>query len=148
MKLPAYKLLKRIASVREMSLRDAKKLLSQQFGDFRDWYPVAGLIKQGYLANSLSGCDTEREIASMLFVRTLGEGHHKINNVAAINQADDKDSLLYATSKIDLYLAEQRAIRTDRLTSAAIAIFIGVSSALLTFYLKVWLDSAAAACAH
>ena len=148
MKLPAYWLLIQVVAVREMPLLDAKELLSNKFDDFRDWYPVAGLIKQGYLANPFIGESgermTERELASMLFGKTLGEGHHKINNVGAVNLADSALTFgLFATSKADLYLAELRAKRADRDTSALVAIVIGVSSALLTFYAKEYLSPAA-----
>lgn len=138
MKLPAYTLLKRLIVVRELSLLEAKELITQKFGDFRDWYPVAGLVKQGYLANPFVGVMaesiTEKEIASMLFGKTLGHGRHKVNNITAVNQGDSIS--LSATSKADLYFAELRAKRNDRTISALIAVAIGVSSALLTFYAK------------
>lgn len=141
MKLPAYTLLKQLIAIRELPLHEAKELLPRTFGDFRDWYPVAGLISQGYLANPFLGEPgermSEREVASMLFGKTLGEGHHKVNNVTAVNIAESGSTItLSATSKADLYFAELRAKRIDRIVSAAVAIVIGVSSALLTFYAK------------
>ena len=128
-------------------------LLPKKFGDYRDWYPIAGLIKQGYLGNPFLGesgeCMTERQLASMLFAKTLGDGHHKINNVAAVNLADSRVTIgLFATSKADLYFAELRTKRADRITSALVAIVIGVSSALLTFYVKEQISPAVTECAR
>ena len=59
---------------------------------------VAGLIKQGYLANPWIGDSgakmTEREMASILHGKTLGAGTHKINNIGAVNQLGAADSLV------------------------------------------------------
>lgn len=140
MRLPAYSLLKELAACRELSLKEAEALLLPPlFKDFRDWYPVAGLIRQGYIgdpfANSPGTPLSERELASMLFGKTLGEGSHKINNVTAVN-TDAEEIQFYATSKVDLYFAELKAKRIDRFLSAFVAIVIGVSSATLTLYVK------------
>ena len=143
MKLPAYDLLKAVVAVRELSLTDCRPYLSHKFEDFRDWYPVAGLIKQGYLANPWIGDSgakmTEREMASILHGKTLGAGTHRINNIGAVNQLGAADSLvLVATSAADLYFAERRSKRQEKLVSVALSITIGVASALLTIYVKQW----------
>ena len=80
---------------------------------------------------------TEREIASLLYAQTLGEGRHKVNNMTAINANDTKETaIFYATSKCDLYFAELNAKRFDRI----IAVIIGSLSAIITIYLKEFLQ--------
>ena len=143
MKLPAYDLLKAVVAVRELSLADCRPHLCHKFNDFRDWYPVAGLIKQGYLGNPWIGDAgtkmTEREMASMLYGKTLGEGTHKINNISAVNKVGAEDSIvLFATSATDLYFAELCSKRQEKLWSIVLSIAIGVASALLTIYVKQW----------
>jgi hypothetical protein len=70
MKLPAYQLLQHLVEYRENTLADVDYILPKKHNDFRDWYPVAGLIKQGYIGCMLTDeaikSSTEREIASLL----------------------------------------------------------------------------------
>ena len=146
MKLPAFDLLKATVAARELSLSDARRHISLKFGDFRDWYPVAGLIKQGYLANPWLGDEgkmmTEREMASMMYGKTLGPGAHKINNIGSINSSDARDSfMLIATSAADRYFAERLSKQLEKALTIATSITIGVASALLTIYVKQWVGA-------
>lgn len=146
MKVPAFQLLKEFVRRRELRLSEVAQMLEKHFGDHRDWYPVAGLIRQGYLANPFRGESgdrmPEKEIASALFALSLGEGRHRVNNVVMFGSDDpSEEETLNALSKADLYFAELRQRRVDRLISAAVAVVIGVSSALLTLYVRIWLGS-------
>lgn len=140
MRLPAYLVLKKLAKCRELSLSETKGLLPSKFKDYRDWYPIAGLIRQGYIGDPFNNAKntpmSERELASMFYGKTMGDGSHKINNVTAKNSHDESEIRLYATSKVDLYFAEIIDKRLDRCLSAFVAIVIGVSSAILTLYVK------------
>ena len=147
MKLPAYQLLKYLVKYRDITLDDVDYILPKILGDFRDWYSVAGLIKQGYMGCMLTEeaikSSTERELASLLYAQTLGNGRHKVNNMTAINDNNTKDTaIFYATSKCDLYFAELNAKRFDRFISVVIAIFIAFSSAIIAVYIKEFFQTA------
>lgn len=140
MKLPAFRFLKTLGSHREITLKEANELLTKKFDDYRDWYPVATLIKQGYVNNPFTGDSgqrmTEREIASMLHAKTLGVGNHKINNVTAINRHDTQETFIfYLTSQADVYFVELFDKRVDKL----ISVLIGIFSAIATTYVLEWL---------
>lgn len=147
MKLPSHDLLVELSRHRELSLAEVEMLLPKHFRDYRDWLPVAGLMKQGFIGNvlkeSLEKPLDEKLIASALYGMSLGPGTHKVNNFTAINQDKKPNEVntTYLTSKGEIYLAERRSERNLRIWSMLTSIVVGATSALIVLLVKQYVFS-------
>lgn len=139
MKLNSHKLLREITQQRRVSLVDLEPFIEQKFGDYRDLYPLACLCISGYVGhrNSLSDSRTHDEhlLASILYAKLSGEKKvNEYNNPGGRKGVEGQ--IFTTTAKAELYLSELSSKRLERAVTAVVGIVVGVSSALITLFVK------------
>lgn len=148
-KLLGYKILKEVAKKREITLGEAKKLFTTNFGDKRDFYALASLYTGRYIDTSLvrEGCnwDTDKNslVAEELYLMSLGPGKHKVDGIPEFNNEQDYNSefKIYCSAKTDLFFHEQRTKRIERISALSIGIFIAIIAAAATAYFSKLLSN-------
>ncbi|OUR71190.1 hypothetical protein A9Q92_00880, partial [Methylophaga sp. 42_8_T64] len=137
MKLPAHSILKYIIKNREASLAELMPLIDKKFSNYKDYYPLAQLCISGYIGHEFSyGKDDEKLLASILY--SCATGKKKVNNFTSSRKTINPElDMFHSTTKGELYFAEFRSKRSDRLYSIAIGIFIGICTAILAVQLGV-----------
>ena len=144
MKLPAHSVLKKVVEEREVSLGDLLPLLPKKFNDYRDLFPIAFLCSSGLIRHGWTlGCEyinDEYLLASMLYSAATGE--KKVNSYNNPRGEVALNSTTFtATAKAELYFAELRSKRIERIITMSISIFIGVCSATLAFLINTSLTT-------
>jgi len=139
MKLPAHSILKKVVAEREVSLGDLLPLLPKKFNDYRDLFPIAFLCSSGFIRHGWSqegeSINDEYLLASILYSKSTGKKKvNAFNNPRGI--ADLSNTTFTATAKAELYFAELRSKRIERIITISIGIFIGVCSATLALLIK------------
>ena len=127
MKFIGFKLLEEIVKKRELSLSEIKKLLPKNFDDHRDYYVLASLYTGEYIGNTT--IDNQK----------ISSGQNPLafesnKNVANLfyNFPSDTKETVFCTAKADMYFAEQKQKRNDRLITLSIGIIIGIVTAIVT----------------
>jgi hypothetical protein len=143
MKLPAFKLLKTLAKKRELKLCEVLTLLPRKYGDHRDLYPLATLFTGGYVSLNLdlnrttSDLTRNDHVSRMFYTMSLGPGTVNYDGRATVNDTDFNDELRFSsTVKTDMYFAESRAKRWDRVITLLIACGTAIFSVVVTEYVK------------
>ncbi|MFZ4504655.1 MAG: hypothetical protein ACOYM1_11980 [Methylovulum sp.] len=140
MKYPGYAVLKALVKERELTLSRTMKLLPNKFGDHRDLYPLATLYTDGFVGVNLGDeklSKKNNEIAKMFFAMLLPEGTIKSDGFGDINGIGWSDKLIFfCTAKTDIFFAEARNKRNERILALLTGIVIAVVSATVTAYLK------------
>jgi hypothetical protein len=140
MRYPGFNVLKAIEKQRELTLSQAMRLLPHKFHDHRDLYPLATLYTDGYLGVNLSDQQLDQknyEVARTFYAMLLPEGTIKSDGLADIKGIDWKDKLIFfCTAKTDLFLADARSKRLERIIALLTGVVIAVISASVTAYLK------------
>jgi len=139
MKLPAHDILEKVNKEREVSLADLLPLLPEKFNDYRDLFPIAFLCNTGYIKHQLTidgnPINDEALLASILYSKATGKKqvnkYHNSSRKTAL-----KTTIFTVTSKADLYFAEIRSKRVERMISISIGVFMGVCSTVLAFIIK------------
>ncbi|EPZ2383020.1 hypothetical protein ACXLPV_004820 [Vibrio parahaemolyticus] len=136
MKLSSHKLLKLIINSREITLQELDPFIKKKFGDYRDYFPLASLITNGFVAcelrNSEGKLHEEKLLASILYAKATGV--EKVNN---FNNTGGKSNCVFTmTAKTELYFDELLAKRSERFFTALVSIIVGVASALITLGIK------------
>ncbi|EGR0316097.1 hypothetical protein FL840_23080 [Vibrio parahaemolyticus] len=136
LRLRSHKLLKLVISSREITLHDLEPFIEKKFGDYRDYFPLASLITNGFVSSGLRNSEgklhEEKLLASILYAKATGE--EKVNNYT--NTSGKSNCIFTMTAKTELYFDELTAKRTERFFTALISIIVGVTSALITLGLK------------
>jgi len=140
MKLTSHKILKAIVEDRETSLADLDPLIDKKFDDYRDYYPLAMLCTDGYIKCDWSTDDKpvtdEYSLASIFYSSISGE--KKVGNYTAGNSPPPpEENKFFTAPKGELYFAEAKARRSDRIYSIAIGIIVGICTAILAVKLGV-----------
>ena len=148
MKFIGFRILKHIVTKREVSLGEIMPLLPKKFNDHRDFYILATLYTSGYIDSTIKkdGCnwDTTKNklVAEEFYNFTFDEGNHTYHDSEFRIDQDWKTKLkIFPTAKADLYFAEQRAKRIDRIITLSIGIIVGILSALAAVYFKTLLGT-------
>ncbi len=131
--------LKKLAKLREMTVRDCAKLLPKKSNDHLDFYPLATLIKHG-LAD-IYGVKTnenpfhdssEMDIAIDLYVWSVWKGEEISYRGLQFQGADFGDEKIFATAKGYFALDEMRSKRAERIW----AFSAGIVTAIVATSLK------------
>ncbi|MEQ1620815.1 MAG: hypothetical protein ABL919_05370 [Methylococcales bacterium] len=140
MKYPGYALLKALVKERELTLSRAMKLLPIKFGDYRDLYPLATLYTDGFAGVNLEDEKLNKknnEVAKMFYAMLLPKGTVKSDGLEDIKGIGWSDKLIFfCTAKTDLFFAEAKNKRVERIFALFTGIVIAVVSATVTAYLK------------
>jgi hypothetical protein len=115
-------------------------MLSKMFKDHRDYYPIATLYTAGYIdtnadnkRSDLGNNSKNEEVARLFYTMTLGEGEFAHERRGYLNDVDFNNELRFSsTAKTDLYFAEIKSKRKDRIITLDIGILIAIISAALT----------------
>ena len=139
MKLPAHSILKKVVNEREVSLEDLLPLLPEKFNDYRDLFPIAYLCSSGFIRHGWSQegeiINDEYLLASILYSKVTGE--KKVNTFNNSRGTPElRNTIFTATAKAELYFAELRSKKIERIITISIGIFIGVCSATLALLVK------------
>jgi len=142
----ALRILEKVAERGELSLADAVRLAKSQHGNHLDQYPLALLLEEGYLGQTLNhtppkGAKNMREfdLAIALYMWTLpkdAQGHRKYLDIKSQGSIDPNDERIFIKAKGALYLDEKRQKRRDRLLQFLIGFVTASLVALLTLWLK------------
>lgn len=140
MKVPAYKLLKKVVKEREVCLLELYEMLPKKFGDYRDLMPLAFLCSEGYLQHGWSSSNGKEHTNSYLLASIFyakATGIKKVNKYTNGSGKSAKGQTVFiSTSKAELYFADLRSKRLERLISIGISITIGVCSATVAVMIK------------
>ena len=142
MEYVSYSLLRKIVKDREVNLSEISKCLSKQFGDHRDFYPLATLYTAGYIGSTFKAdndpdFDSSLYMAAMFYTACMGPGRQNYMMFTFFNSEDGRSrEKFYATAKADMYFAELRQKRIDRVVTLLSSVAVGVLSALLTLVVK------------
>ncbi len=140
MKVPAYKLLKKVVKEREVCLLKLYALMPKKFGDYRDLLPLAFLCSDEYLRHGWTNSNGEINsdsyaLASIFYAKATGKS--KVNNYTSISgQSKENQTTFISTAKAELYFAELRSKRLDRIISISTGIIVGVCSATIAVIVK------------
>ncbi|WP_126811022.1 hypothetical protein [Marinobacter salarius] len=136
-KLRSHDLLKAVVEAREISLADLEPLIDSKFGDYRDYYSLAMLCTDGYIKCDWSSngepVTDELSLASIFYASATGQ--QSVNSFIASSAIDPERSKFFTAPKGELYFAEARAKRSDRIYAMAIGIVVGVCTAILAVQL-------------
>lgn len=133
MKLTSHKILKAVVDAREISLADLEPIIDKKFNDYRDYFPIAILCTDGYIKCDWSSngepIKDEYTLASIFYASASGaidvNKYHA--GEAPLNPEKNK---FFTSPKGELYFAEARAKRSDRIYSMAIGITVGICTAI------------------
>lgn len=137
-------ILRRMIKEREIPLKELAKMLPNKFNDHRDYYPLASLVKNGYIDMYLidtdtdKGIETEREImlAIRFYTMSLAKTQVEYAGITFTQTKTMENEKFYCTAKTDLYFLEQKQLRSDRLVTISVGILIGVVSAFFGAYFQ------------
>lgn len=134
MKLNSHKILKKVVEAREISLADLEPIIEKKFKDYRDYYPLAMLCTDGYIKCDWSSnggpIKDDYTLASIFYASTSGV--RNVNNYHAVTSPRKPEKNKFFTApKGELYFAEVRAKRSDRIYSMAIGVIVGICTAIL-----------------
>lgn len=140
MKISSHKMLKLINKKREVSLADLMPLIEKVFNDYRDYYPIAQLCISGYVGCEMKhGSDEhtdEKLLASILY--SFATGEKRVNNFTSTSDvATPEMYMFYSTSKAELYFAEVRSKRSDRIYAMVIGVVVGIFTAIVVTLLGI-----------
>jgi len=129
-----FTFLKELRHCREIELGRAATYLPHRFGDHRDVYWIATLIKNGFVGIWLTHNESpwdeqnEQELTLNLYMSGfIGTGKKYLDRT--LSGADfKKDVKLFCTAKTDLYFEELREKQIERWFAA----FLAVTAALLS----------------
>lgn len=148
MKNTAFTILKKLENNGEMKLCDIAKLLPIKYNDHRDFYPLASLITQGLVEDSLMEKNTLDQnpdyknlkiqiLAWKLFATSTAENKAEYNGRSWFISGKSeylKDQLYSLIGYGYLYLEETRNGERDKRFTTLIAIFSAVLASSLTYY--------------
>jgi hypothetical protein len=130
----SLKILQRLVREREMCLAELSQLLQKKFGDYRDYYPLAGLCAEDLARTELRSPNKQEELgekflATYFYAHTLGVGKHRVNNYIAMNRGGEEKTIkVHATAKGDSFITERRARILERTITIGISFLLGVAS--------------------
>ena len=142
MEYVSYSLLRRIVREREVNLSEITQSLPRRFGDHRDFYPLATLYTAGHIGSTFKAgkdpdFDSNLYLAALFHTACLGPGKQSYMMFTFFNSEDGRShEAVYATAKADMYFAELRHKRIDRVITLVSSVVVGVLSALLTLAAK------------
>jgi len=130
-------IVKRLTEAREMELRDVSALLPKRTNDHLDFYPLANLIKGGYLDLYLESNGepfrdgNEMELALTLYMWVVGGDKEFEYRGIRQHGADFGKEKVFATAKAYFLLDEMRSKRSERLWAFAAGIITAIVASLL-----------------
>lgn len=140
----AYKLLRKISKSHELTLRELNSLIIKKYGDHRDYYLLANLIKSGFIDAHIEDSETgkglqderEKMLAIRLYAMCQNQKEVKYDGMSFVysgkgNMIDEK---FYCTAKSYLYIQDKFEKRKDRIITISIGILIGIITALAGAY--------------
>jgi hypothetical protein len=137
MRSASLQVIRRLAAVREMALREVDTLVPKITNDHRDYYELATLIKSGYVDLEVQRdgqplhLSSEMMLSINLYMWVKGRDDEFEYMGIRSEGADLSTERLFATSKAYLYLDELRSKRNERLWTIGIAIATAAIAAVL-----------------
>jgi hypothetical protein len=137
------KILKSISKDREIPLSKLIAMLPRLFNDHRDYYPLASLIKNGFISVNIvneetnAGLEDDREQMIAIRLYAMSQAKHSLKYMGLTfnySKGTMENEKFYCTAKTDLYFEEQISKRKDRVITIGIGILIGIVSALFASY--------------
>jgi hypothetical protein len=132
-------ILKRLLVERELSIAEVAALLPRYTNDHRDFYPLASLVKAGYVdvpATSNGrpyGDRGELELAINLYMTVQRGGAETFEYMGITSTGGDfSKEKMFATVKAEEVFADLRAKRIERIWAFAIGILTAALSVALT----------------
>jgi hypothetical protein len=149
MKNSSFIILKKLEKNGEMKLCDIAKLLPAKYNDHRDFHPLASLITQGLVEDSLVENNTldknpdyknlkTQVLAWKLFATSTAEYKAEYNGHSWFIGGKGeylKDQLYSLTGYGHLFLEDTRNKERDKRFTFLIAIFSAIFASSLTYYL-------------
>lgn len=133
MKYKGYDILKIVAKKREVSFNELLNTIPQRYKDHRDWYELAGLCMEGYIATTLRTTMNDAFEYAQLFQAYYQKGAY---GSIHLKQPNLNDNHFFILAKGDLYFQSLREKRMDRWYGVIIAIVVGIVVGVTATYLS------------
>lgn len=141
MKGSLKKLLRTIHKRNAISVYDFVEIIERSSGDHRDFYPVIGLIKAGYLGITIPQTEKDNKFWDTITAYTLqcysqGRGPQEYMGTHLLGEHEEDFNYFYIGPKTIEYFEGRRSDRIKLLISTLLSFVAAVTVALISFWLR------------